>query len=154
MPPGPRSRATRRERIAERDAAAHWGVDLSAYRLVEPGQTRRPGGRVDHTFVYERASPTLNEGRYRLRLVVSGDRLTEVAPFVKVPDAFLRRYESMRAANSTLGLVAVIGMVVLYGLGGMGVGLFAMMRLRWVVWRPAARWGIGISARAGARGRQ
>ncbi|HEY6357514.1 MAG TPA: type II CAAX endopeptidase family protein, partial [Vicinamibacterales bacterium] len=133
------------QRIAERDAASGWGVDLSPYHLLEHGQTRRPAGRVDHTFTYERAAPTLNEGRYRLRLVVSGDRLTEVAPFVKVPEGFVRRYDSMRSANTTLGLVSVIGMVVLYGLGGMGVGLFVMLRLRWVVWRPAALWGIGIS---------
>jgi hypothetical protein len=131
--------------IAERDAAA-WATDLSTYRLVEPGQTRRPGGRVDHTFIYERPSPTLNEGRYRLRLVVSGDRLTEVSHFVKVPEGFLRRYDSMRSANTTLGLVAVVGMILLYGIGGMGVGLFMMMRVRWVLWRTAALWGIGISA--------
>jgi hypothetical protein len=133
------------QQIAERDAATEWGVDFSPYRLLEHGQTRRPAGRVDHTFTYERASPTLNEGRYRLRLVVSGDRLTEVTPFVKVPEGFVRRYDSMRSANTTLGLVSVIGMVVLYGLGGMGVGLFLMLRLRWVIWRPAALWGIGIS---------
>jgi hypothetical protein len=131
--------------IAERDAPA-WASDLSAYELVEHGQTRRSGGRIDHTFTYERPSPTLGEGRYRIRLVVSGDRLTEVHHFVKVPEAFLRRYDSMRAANTTLGLVSVIGMIVLYGIGGMGVGLFLMMRARAVLWRSAAMWGIGISA--------
>jgi hypothetical protein len=143
--PGAAIETAAAQQIAERDAASKWAVDLSPYHLVEHGQTRRPGGRVDQTFTYERSSPTLNEGRYRLRLVVSGDRLTEVTPFVKVPEAFVRRYESMRSANTTLGLVSVIGLIVLYGLGGMGVGLFVMMRLRWVIWRPAALWGIGIS---------
>lgn len=131
--------------IAERDARTNWAIDFSEYQLIERGQTVRPGGRVDHTFTYERPSPTLNDGRYRLRLVISGDRLTEVTHFVKVPEAFLRRYDSMRAANTTLGLVSVIGLIVLYGLGGIGVGLFAMSRIRWVVWRPAAIWGIGIA---------
>ncbi|HEY2905245.1 MAG TPA: hypothetical protein VGJ29_05040, partial [Vicinamibacterales bacterium] len=131
--------------IAERGAPA-WASDLSQYELVEHGQTRRSGGRIDHTFTYERPSPALGEGRYRLRLVVSGDRLTEVRHFVKVPEAFLRRYDSMRAANTTLGLVAVIGMIVVYGIGGMGVGLFLMMRARWVLLRAAVMWGIGISA--------
>ena len=143
--PGAALESAAAQRIAERDAANNWAVDFSPYRLVEHGETRRPGGRVDHTFTYERLSPTLNAGRYRLRLVVSGDRLTAVTPFVKVPEAFVRRYESMRSANTTLGLVSVIGMIVLYGLGGMGVGLFIMLRLRWVIWRPAALWGIGIS---------
>jgi hypothetical protein len=143
--PGAALETAAAQRIAERDAAEKWAVDFSPYRLVEHGQTRRPAGRVDHTFTYERSSPTLNDGRYRLRLVVSGDRLTEVTRFVKVPEAFLRRYDSMRSANTALGLVSVIAMVVLYGLGGMGVGLFVMLRLRWIIWRPAALWGIGIA---------
>ena len=131
--------------IAERGATQDWGVDLSAFRLAEHGQERRPSGRVDHTFTYEQPAPTLGEGRYRLRLVVSGDRLTEVTHFVKVPEAFLRRYDSMRSANTTLGLVSVVGMLVLYGAGGIGIGLFLMLRLRWVVWWPAAKWGMGIA---------
>jgi hypothetical protein len=143
--PGAALETAAAQRIAERDAPDGWAVDFSPYHLIEHGQTRRPAGRVDHTFTYERSLPTLNEGRYRLRLVVSGDRLTEVTRFVKVPEAFVRRYDSMRSANTSLGLVSVIAMVVLYGLGGMGVGLFVMLRLRWVIWRPAALWGMGIA---------
>ena len=81
-----------------------WNVDLSKFALVEQGQERRPSGRVDHTFTYERASESLGEGRYRLRLVVSGDRLTEVTHFIKIPEAFTRRYASMRSANEIIGI--------------------------------------------------
>jgi hypothetical protein len=119
-------------------------VNLAAFELVEQGQERRPGGRVDHTFTYERPSPTLNDGRYRLRLVVSGDRLTELTHFVKVPEAFTRRYENMRSANEAIGVGAAVGMTLLYIIGGIGVGLFFMLRRRWVVWRPAAVWGAVI----------
>ena len=97
-------------RIAEESATAKWQVDLRPFSLVERAQERRPGGRVDHTFTYERASPTLREGRYRLRLVVSGDRLTEVTYFVKIPEAFSRRYASMRSANEFIGVISVVGM--------------------------------------------
>src|SRR4029453_11579478 len=113
--------------IAERDAAARWHADLSHYALVEQGQERRQGGRVDHTLTYERPSPTLNEGRYRLRLVVSGDRLTEVTHFIRIPEAFSRRYESMRSANEAIGVGSVVGMALIYVLGGIGVGLFFML---------------------------
>lgn len=130
---------------AEQGASARWNIDLSQFRLVEHAQERRQVGRVDHTFTYERPAPTVGEGRYRLRLVVSGDRLTEVTHFVKVPEAFSRRYASLRSANTTLGLVSVVGMLVLYGVGGMGVGLFVMMRLRWILARPAAVWGIAVA---------
>lgn len=65
--------------IAERRAREAWEVDLSQFTIIEQSQEQRPGGRVDHAFTYERPTPTLNEGRYRLRLVVSGDRLTELS---------------------------------------------------------------------------
>jgi hypothetical protein len=139
--PGPALQAEEARRRAEADAVARWRVDLAPFGLVEQGQERRPGGRVDHTFTYERATPTLNEGRYRLRLVVSGDRLTEVTYFVRIPEAFTRRYESMRSHNQSIGVVSVVGMVLLYVVGGIGIGLFFMLRKRYVVWRPAAVWG-------------
>lgn len=131
--------------IAETGARSSWHVDFSIVSLVEHGQERRPGGRVDHTLTYERPSPTLGEGRYRLRLVVSGDRLTEVTRFVQIPEAFTRRYESMRSANDAIGVGAAVGMVVLYVVGGIGVGLFIMLRKHWVLWRHAAAWGVFIS---------
>ena len=42
-------------RIAEDNATAKWLVDLRPFSLVERAQERRPSGRVDHTFTYERA---------------------------------------------------------------------------------------------------
>lgn len=144
--PGAALDAAAARAIAERDAASRWGVDLARYALVEQGQDRRTGGRVDHTFTYERPSPTLNDGRYRLRLVVSGDRLTEVTPFIRIPEAFSRRYASMRAANEAIGIGSVVGMALLYVLGGIGVGLFFMLRKRYVLWTHAAAWGLAVGA--------
>jgi membrane protease YdiL (CAAX protease family) len=132
-------------RIAEEGATARWQIDLSRYQPVEQGQDRRTGGRVDHTFTYERPSPTLNEGRYRLRLVVAGDRLTEVTPFIKIPEAFSRRYASMRSANEAIGQGSAVGLALLYVFGGIGVGLFVMLRQRWVLWRHAAVWGLVVA---------
>src|SRR4029079_15208368 len=127
--------------IAERDAAARWNVPLDAFGLIESGQERRTGGRVDHTFTYERRSPTLNEGRYRLRLVVSGDRLTEVTHFIKIPEALSRRYARMRSAKEAIGIGSVVALALLYGVGGIGIGLFVMLRRGWVLWRHAVFWG-------------
>lgn len=139
--PGAALDATAARTIAEQMARDRWSVDLAPFAMVEQGQERRPGGRVDHTFTFERPSPTLNEGRYRLRLVVGGDRLTELTHFVKVPEAFSRRYENMRSANEAIGIGAVVSMTLLYVVGGIGIGLFYMLRRRWVVSRPAVVWG-------------
>ena len=119
-------------------------MDLSKFALVEPGQERRPSGRVDHTFTYERTDETLKEGRYRLRLVVSGDRLTEVTHFIKIPEAFTRRYASMRSANDIIGIGSTVGLALLYVIGGIGVGMFFMMRKRYVLWKHAAIWGVAV----------
>lgn len=116
-------------------ASEPWRIDLSPFELVEAGEKTQPGGRVDHTFVYERPRPTLGEGRYRLRLVVSGDRLTEVTPFIKIPEGFQRRYQEMRSANQTIGFAASLAVLLLYLLGGCIGGLFLLLRRRRVVWR-------------------
>jgi hypothetical protein len=133
--------------IARSGAAGRWNVPLDQFTQVEQAQERRTGGRIDHTFTYERTTPAvpIDEGRYRLRLVVSGDRLTEVTYFLKIPEAFSRRYASMRSANEAIGIGSVVGMVLLYVFGGIGVGLFFMLRRRWVIWRPAAFWGFAVS---------
>jgi hypothetical protein len=139
--PGTTLDATSARARAEADAQSRWAVDLKAFTLVEQGQEVRLGGRIDHTFTYQRPTPTLGEGRYRLRLVVSGDRLTEVTHFIQIPEAFTRRYENLRSANEFIGLGSVVGMVVLYIVGGIGIGLFFMLRARYVLWRQAAIWG-------------
>src|SRR5260221_5267657 len=72
-------------RIAETGATARWTVDFARFGLVEQGEERRPSGRVDHTFTYERGDVTFGEGRVRLRLAVSGHRFTTVNYFVKIP---------------------------------------------------------------------
>ena len=143
--PGAALDAAPAREIAER-GVARWNVDLAQFGLVEQGQERRTSGRIDHTLTYERAAPTLNEGRYRLRLVVAGDRLTEVTHQVRIPEAFRRRYENMRSANQAIGIGSVVGMALLYIFGGIGVGLFYMLRKRWVIWRPAALWGLAVGA--------
>lgn len=130
--------------IAEDGAATRWSVDLSKFAPVETGQERRPSGRIDHTFTYERTDDTLKEGRYRLRLVVSGDRLTEVTHFIRIPEAFTRRYTSMRSANTIIGIGSTVGLALLYVIGGIGVGMFYMMRRRYVLWKHAALWGVAV----------
>jgi len=142
--PGAALDATAARTLAEREAAARWNLDLAKFTLVEQGQERRPSGRVDHTFTYERNDATLKEGRYRLTLAVAGDRLRGVNHFIKIPEAFTRRYASMRSANELIGVGSVVGLALLYVVGGIGIGLFFMMRQRWVLWRTAALWGIAV----------
>ena len=52
--PGAALDAAAARAIAENGATSRWNVDLAPFALVEQGQERRPCGRIDHTFTYER----------------------------------------------------------------------------------------------------
>src|SRR5262249_3933112 len=131
--------------IAEEAAANEWRIDFTRYQLVESSKDLRPGGRADHTFVYERQDELAGEGRYRLRLVVGGEKLTELTHFVQIPEAFTRRYEQMRASNDAIGAFSQIVTFGLYIIGFCGVGLFFLIRYRWVLWRQPLLWGLFIA---------
>ncbi len=143
--PGPALDPDAARAIAERGTGAPWNAALGRYEPVEASQEERPGGRVDHTFVYERTDARAGEGRFRLRLVVSGDRLTELTHLLQVPEAFDRRYEEMRSANEGITIAGSFAMLLIYGVGGIGVGLFVLLRQRRVLWRMPLVWGASIA---------
>jgi len=142
--PGAALTAEEARTIAESAATGTWGIDLDAYELVEPRQELRAGGRIDHTLVYQRPELRVGEGRYRLRLMVGGDRLTELTHLVKVPEAFERRFQEMRSFNNTIAVASSLVMFVLF-LGGGIAGLFFLLRQRWVLWRQPMMWGAIVS---------
>ena len=76
-----------------------------------------------------------------MRLVVGGDKLTELTHFIKVPEAFERRYEEMRSANNAIAAFASFAMLILYIVGGCAVGLFFLLRQHWVLSAEAALFG-------------
>ena len=138
----PRSRPTKRARSRSRPRR-EWGVDFDRYRALTASSVTRPGKRVDHEFVYERrldSAPPIGDGRFRLRMVVAGDRLTQLQRFVFVPEAFGRRYETMRSVNNLIAAAASIVAGLAYGLGGCLIGLIWLMRRHAVRWAPSAKW--------------
>lgn len=143
--PGPSLDPDAARLLAETAVADDWEVDLEDFELVESSQEVRPSGRTDHSFVYERPDRRIGEGRYRLRLTMAGDRFTELSPFIKIPEAFSRRYEEMRSANNGIATGAGFAMILLYIVGGCVFGLFYLMRKRWVIWKPAVKWAIFIA---------
>lgn len=131
--------------IARQIAEQKWELKLNEYELAEQSQEVRPSERIDHTFTFERPDQTIGEGRYRLKLVLSGDELSEMTHLVKVPEAFEKRFEEMRSANDTIATVAVIFIGILYVLGGVVFGIYYLLRERWLLWKKALFWGIFIA---------
>ena len=143
--PGPALDADAARAIAEGSVGAPWNVDLTEYELVQSSREVQPSGRVDHTFVYEHTERQVGEGRFRLRLVVSGDRPTELSHLLQIPEGFDRRYEEIRSANEGIAGVSVLAIALVYGVGGC-VGLFVLLRRRWVLWRMPLICGFSIAA--------
>jgi hypothetical protein len=121
-----------------------WGIQRDQWHLVEETTETRTGGRRDHQFVYEHAGLRLGEARYRFAITVAGDRVSRAEPFIRLPEAFGRRYQEMRSSNQTIALAASLVVGVIYLVGGCGTGLLILLRLRSALWRPALAWGAVI----------
>lgn len=118
--------------------------DLSHYTLIEESSEVKEGGRRDHVFTYELKDVGVGEALYRFKVGVSGDKLTMAIPVVKIPDAFDQRYEEMRSANTTISFVGQAVMLILYGIFGVGLAVFFMIRKRTLLWKPPLKWAIVI----------
>jgi hypothetical protein len=123
-------------RLAETRARADWGIDFSAWTLLQQSEIRQPTGRIDHTFVYQRAEK-LGDARIRLRLATAGDELTDVVRYVFVPEAFHRRYAELRSANDTIANTASLFAGLVYGLGGVIIGAIWLARRHRLLPRPS-----------------
>ena len=131
--------------LAMAEAVREWAIDSHLWELLESSQIERPGGRIDHTFVYQRPDLGLGEATLRLRLRVAGDQLVEVTPFVHVPEAFQRRFLATRDANASISLAGTVVFLILFVLLGGGLGTVLLLRERWIEWKAPLVWG-GIVA--------
>lgn len=122
-----------------------WTIFISDYILAESSKEVRASGRIDHTFIYERPIIKIGQGLYRLKLVVSGNTLTELTHFVQIPEAFLLKYKEMRSANNTIAAAANMAMMLLYVLGGCIFGLLFLMRRRFTIWQAPILWGVIVA---------
>jgi len=133
--------------IAMEGIKKDWGIDISNFSIIDESEKVQPSGRVDHMFTYQRNNFELGEnGFLRLKLIVSGDQLTGVIHYSHIPEAFQRRFEEIRSANNTIAFSATMGVIFLYGLGGIIIGIFFLLRERIVLWKSALFWGVFIAS--------
>lgn len=122
--------------IAQNFITNDWNLDLADYQLVETKNHQTVSGRIDHTFVYERPQK-INEARYRMQIVVAGNKVSKLYHYIKIPESFIRKYQEMRSANNTIAMIGQIAMMILYGIGGIFVGIFLLLRKKWILWKEA-----------------
>lgn len=144
--PGAALEIAQAQTIAEHTAATTpWNIQLTDYHLVESSKEVRPGGRIDYQFTYERNGIVIGKGFYRLLVVVSGDKVSQISHSVKIPEEFTLRYQEMRSANNSIAAGANIAFLLLYIFGGCILGLFFLLRRNWVLWKQALIWAIIIA---------
>lgn len=132
------------EKIARHLASQHWNVNFDDFARVETSKSTKPNGRVDHTFVYERPIK-INKATYRLSIVVSGNKVTQLIHFVKVPQEFIHRFTQLRSSNRTLRHVADILRFLLYILGIGCFGFIILFRRRYLLWKTPIIVGLVIA---------
>jgi len=138
--PGDQARAQ-----AVETATSNWGMDPGRYELLESSEEEQPGGRIDHTFVFERSDITLGEAKVRLRLRVAGNEVVEVSPFFHVPESFERRFQDTRDANNSIYLAGTIAFLILFLFLAGGGGMVHLLRQRLVEWKAPLAWGILVA---------
>jgi membrane protease YdiL (CAAX protease family) len=126
--------------LASNFATKEWQINMKDYKLIENSQEKRPSGRVDYSIVFEHQKEKIGEGRFRLKIVISGGNVTELTHILKVPESFERRYEEMRSSNTTIASVGMVLMFLLYICFGI-VGLFFLIREKRVIWKQPLLWG-------------
>ena len=73
--------------------------------FVEAEATERPN-RTDHSFTWKLVDFEIEEATYRLRVGIQGDLVGSYGEFLKIPEAWKRDYQELRAQNNTTGSVA------------------------------------------------
>ena len=142
--PGAQLSSQEAQDIAEKDAVTYWNINFDDYTLIEKSHKKEPSERIDHTFVYERIDKKIGEGLYRLKIVISGNKMSELTHFVKVPEAFNRRYAEIRATNNTLAWIAAIIMYLLYIFAGC-FGFYWLIKRRWIIFKQPLKWAIALA---------
>ncbi len=123
----------------------YWNVHLTKYKLIELSEKEQPGGRLDHTFIFEHSKRDIGDARYRLRVVVSGNQLTELRHFIKIPESFSLRYKEMRSANTTISNISTLSVVLFYILGGCILGCVYLIKKKYLIWKKPLIWGFFVS---------
>lgn len=120
-------------------------IDFTVYTALESARTIQPSGRIDHSFTYERNDRTIGDGRYRLEIIISGDRCTKLKQTIKIPEDFSRRYKEIRSSNTTIAWIATLCMLLFYLLGFAIFGFLYLIRNKALWIRPAIICGCTIA---------
>jgi len=137
--------------IAERYLFEDRGWDLAHWEPVSSSSLVQPGGRRDHYFAWKRRDWDVGQSELRLAINVQGDEVGGYGYWLKVPEAFTRRFSEQR--NRAL---FIQNLSYYLGVGSCGVVAFFYYVLghrRGIMpWRAGLAVGLGVAAVEGLAG--
>ncbi|MEW5939241.1 MAG: GNAT family N-acetyltransferase, partial [Chloroflexota bacterium] len=99
--------------IAEGFLAKYADWNPADWERIEASSEARPGGRVDHTFVWKSRRYEGGGSELRITVVVLGDQVGEAAMWIKVPESFERDFASERGRAGFIdNLSTILGYLV------------------------------------------
>lgn len=120
-------------------------IDMKPYQLIETSKHVQANERVDRTFIFERSDIHVKDSHLRIKVIVSGNKITHVKPFVKVPELFTFTYRQMRSYNEAIAMAGYIFAYIVYLLLGCIIGLFILLRHNAIIWKTPLAWAIFIA---------
>ena len=129
------------EAIADRSFEAYH-VDRSRFAVQEALSFRQPN-RLDWLFHYEEKEPLAGEAFRRVSVRIAGDRVSQFATTVKIPEKVERESRQRTFVNAAFliariaGLLAILSMVV--------AGIVTWVRSATFRWRRSIRWTLYLS---------
>ena len=116
-----------------------YGVDPKIVQLKE-GLTFQQPHRRDWLFHFEERQPIAARAFGRVTVRVAGDRVSQVAMTVKIPDEDYRAASQQTMLNTILGILRLAGVVTLSAL--IIAGFVMTTRRGPFVWRRALKWSL------------
>jgi membrane protease YdiL (CAAX protease family) len=139
--PGARLERAAAQAVAESFVRDTLHADVSQYefREEEANLTEHPARR-DWSFSWERRGFRAKDAPYRLDVALAGDHVSGYSEFLKIPEAWTRDYDHLRASNNTLEFIALIPYAFL--IGGCLYVIISLGRRDLLDWRA----GLGLGA--------
>jgi len=94
-------------RMAEDALRTEANVEMSDYKPIEDGSVEQ-AHRTDHYFTWEEQKRNFNGAKLRTYAYVAGDEVTVINHYLKIPDAWKRKFSKLRSYNDALEGVATI----------------------------------------------
>lgn len=118
------------------DEFANWGLDTAQFEKKETLEFKQPG-RTDWLFHFEDRTPLTSDAKRRVSVRVAGDRVTQFAKTVWIPEKDRRKATEETIVNTIVLIIKIAGILGVLALSV--IGFVISFRERGFPWRGPAK---------------